>query len=163
MQTDFKLGMVVDDIDGDGNDDSTKDYIWPICLPKNDNEFTSKRGMLAGWLDTPPIQQTASNLLGGITTGEGVLRSNFISRVTGQEMQKKCEDPQYQKNGKGAVDTFYPPGVVCSVDPSFGMQQQHTSQNGWEIASKICDHQILVNYQNQDSNTNFCKVKFVQD
>ena len=130
VQTDFKLGMVVDDIDGDGNDDSTKDYIWPICLPKNDNEFTSKRGMLAGWLDTPPIQQTASNLLGGITTGEGVLRSNFISRVTGQEMQKKCEDPQYQKNGKGAVDTFYPQGVVCSVDPSFGMQQQHTSQNG---------------------------------
>ena len=30
------------------NDDGTCDYIWPICLPKNDEEFTSQNAMIAG-------------------------------------------------------------------------------------------------------------------
>ena len=113
--------MIVDDIDGDGNDDSSKDYIWPVCLPKNnsDPEFSiPNRGMMAAWLDAPPTQQIRSNLLGNSVTGEDVLRSIYISRVIGLEMLDKCEDPDYQR--ENGVNTFYPQGTVCSVDPSFG-------------------------------------------
>jgi len=124
VKTDFKLGMIVDDVDGDGIDDSSKDYIWPVCLPKNDSdpEFNVPnripRGMMAGWLDAPPPQITRSNLLGNeVVSGEDVLRSIYISRVMGLEMLDKCEDPDYQR--ENGVNTFYPQGAVCSVDPSF--------------------------------------------
>ena len=117
--------MIVDDVDGDGIDDSSKDYIWPVCLPKNDSdpEFNVPnripRGMMAGWLDAPPPQITRSNLLGNeVVSGEDVLRSIYISRVMGLEMLDKCEDPDYQR--ENGVNTFYPQGAVCSVDPSFG-------------------------------------------
>ena len=115
VETDFKLGM---DVEVNGVSVSSKDNIWPVCLPKNDIEFTSKRGMLAGWLDTPPIQQTQRNQLGSGLTGEGVLRTNFFSRVTGLEIHDECKDPEYQR--AQGVNTFYPSGTVCSVDPSFG-------------------------------------------
>ena len=127
VETDFKLGMIVDDVDGDGIDDSSKEYIWPACLPKSnsDPEFNVPnripRGMIAGWLDAPPPQQIRSNLLGNLVSGEDVLRSIFISRVIGLEMLDKCEDPDYQR--ENGVNTFYPQGTVCSVDPSFGKQK----------------------------------------
>ena len=51
------------------NDDGTCDYIWPICLPKNDEEFTSQNAMIAGWLDTPPISLTVQQIIAGNSFG----------------------------------------------------------------------------------------------
>ena len=67
--TDFKLGS-----------EDTRDNIWPVCLPKNDNdeEFTQDEGRLrdgfiAGWLDTPPVSQLNNLQLGfGSNTFDGV-------------------------------------------------------------------------------------------
>ena len=67
VETSFKLGMEV-------NGQQTRNNIWPVCLPKDDNEFTSNRGMLAGWLDSPPVNQIVRGQLGNAVTGEGVIR-----------------------------------------------------------------------------------------
>ena len=69
---------------------SSESYIWPICLPKDDDDDgftplhnspthpTEKEGtvsaMLAGWLDAPPIGQAFSNLLGSSLTEADVLK-----------------------------------------------------------------------------------------
>ena len=39
---------------------ATQDNIWPVCLPKNDEEYSGRGltdGFIAGWLDTPPVSQ----------------------------------------------------------------------------------------------------------
>ena len=66
MDPDFKLGqkIMVDDEEID-----TKDYIWPICLPKNDDDYVSdgvelNEGIVVGWLDAPPVFDTNRRLLG---------------------------------------------------------------------------------------------------
>ena len=71
VETSFKLGMEVDTPQGL---QSTRNHIWPVCLPKDDNEFTSNRGMIAGWLDAPPINQLLRSQLGNAVGGEGVIR-----------------------------------------------------------------------------------------
>ena len=69
---------------------SSESYIWPVCLPKDDNDqyFTPSpdpsdhpsqkqdtvNAMLAGWLDAPPISQAFSNLLGSSLTEADVLK-----------------------------------------------------------------------------------------
>ena len=70
VETDFVLGQLVPP--GQENlarAEPSQPYIWPACLPKDDAdpEFQSHdgRGMLAGWLDAPPLDQTFSQLLGG--------------------------------------------------------------------------------------------------
>merc|ERR1719232_2525710 len=75
VKTDYKLGNA-DTRDGDckPDDDGTCDHIWPICLPKNDDEFTSAKAMIAGWLDTPPVSLTKGNSLGASISGESVIR-----------------------------------------------------------------------------------------
>ena len=69
VDTDFKLS-------DEGGEENT--WIWPICLPKADSdpEFQSDKGMIAGWLDAPPIDHTFTNILGyaGIWTDGDVLR-----------------------------------------------------------------------------------------
>ena len=70
METDFLLG---DNVVIDGRNQSSQPWIWPVCLPKNDEdpEFESDRGMIAGWLDAPPIDQTFSKILGsGVSEAE---------------------------------------------------------------------------------------------
>ena len=49
---------------------------------KDDDEFTSNRGMIAGWLDTPPVSQTRSNDFGSALTGEQVIRSGIETEST---------------------------------------------------------------------------------
>ena len=49
VSTDFKLGT-----------EGTRDHIWPVCLPKNEREYSDrglKDGFIAGWLDSPPVSQ----------------------------------------------------------------------------------------------------------
>ena len=66
---------------------SSENYIWPVCLPKEDDDekFTSDSdhpkkkenrvdSMLAGWLDAPPISQAFSNLLGSSLSEADVLK-----------------------------------------------------------------------------------------
>ena len=80
---------------------SSESYIWPVCLPKDDDdEYFSLplqevvrpapgspastghpnqkqdtvNAMLAGWLDAPPISQAFSNLLGSSLTEADVLK-----------------------------------------------------------------------------------------
>ena len=70
VETDFLLG---DMIEVGGQELSSQPWIWPVCLPKNDDdpEFESNRGMVAGWLDAPPLDQTYTKLLGGgVSEGE---------------------------------------------------------------------------------------------
>ena len=43
-------------------------------LIQNEDEFTSKRGMIAGWLDTPPVGETSNKQFGSAVSGEGVIR-----------------------------------------------------------------------------------------
>ena len=65
--TDFKLGSTVD-----GKD--TRENIWPVCLPKNDGDYSGmKDGFIAGWPDNPPVSQQNPFLLGPVsTTFEGL-------------------------------------------------------------------------------------------
>ena len=58
VTTDFKLGDVVD-----GED--TSKHIWPVCLPKNEKEYSGLTdGFIVGWLDTPPVSQLDNLQLG---------------------------------------------------------------------------------------------------
>ena len=36
------------------NYDYYKSLIWPACFPRNDDEYPTDRGFIAGWLDLPP-------------------------------------------------------------------------------------------------------------
>ena len=29
-------------------------YIWPACFPRDDDQYGTDRGFIAGWLDIPP-------------------------------------------------------------------------------------------------------------
>ena len=66
---------------------SSENYIWPVCLPKDDKDekfildpdHPKKKenrvdAMLAGWLDAPPISQAFSNLLGSSLSEADVLK-----------------------------------------------------------------------------------------
>ena len=65
---------------------SSQNYIWPVCLPKDDSDenfetdnhpnskANSVNAMLAGWLDAPPISQAFSNLLGSSLSEADVLK-----------------------------------------------------------------------------------------
>ena len=66
---------------------SSESYIWPVCLPKDDddkwivdefnhplNKTNMVNAMLAGWLDSPPISQAFSNLLGSSLQEADVLK-----------------------------------------------------------------------------------------
>ena len=70
-------------------DKSSESYIWPVCLPKDDNDKwmdpnvypnhpSNLKGtvnaMLAGWLDAPPISQAFTNLLGSSLSEADVLK-----------------------------------------------------------------------------------------
>ena len=108
-----------------GQDELSKNFIWPICLPKNDEQITADRtkGLIVGWLDTPPLQQRDATEFGRPGTdnqAEFVLRAGFLPRISLLERQDKCQDPEPQR-GRG-VNTFYPQGTSCYVDPSFGKE-----------------------------------------
>ena len=80
METDFVLG---DDVEIDGRNQSSKPWIWPVCHPKNDDdpEFESNRGMIAGWLDAPPLDQTFTKLLGSGVSEAEVYRSVGMTKI----------------------------------------------------------------------------------
>ena len=63
IETDFLLGAVANI---SGEPQTSQPWIWPVCHPKNDNdpEFQSRKGMVAGWLDAPPVDQTFTNIFG---------------------------------------------------------------------------------------------------
>ena len=63
----------------------TNSWIWPVCLPKDDidPDFLvdngivrqwNERGLIAGWLDAPPIDQTFSKILGSAVSEGDVFR-----------------------------------------------------------------------------------------
>ena len=65
VETDFVL---------DNTDDNR--WIWPVCLPKDDSDpnFETDRGMIAGWLDAPPIDQTYTKILGSAVSEADIFR-----------------------------------------------------------------------------------------
>ena len=71
VETTFTLGM---EVNGPQGLQSTRNHIWPVCLPKDDDEFISGREMIAGWLDSPPVNQVNRGQLGNAVTGEDVIR-----------------------------------------------------------------------------------------
>ena len=80
VETDFLLG---DDVEIDGRNQTSQPWIWPVCHPKNDDdhEFESDRGMIAGWLDAPPIDQIFSKLLGSGVSEAEVYRSVGMTKI----------------------------------------------------------------------------------
>ena len=98
---------------------------------KDEDEYATKKGFVAGWFDSPPIPQDnpkvfekddAIHLSNSLHRSQEKLR--FLSRVSGVEKLDKCEDPETQKNPDGSrVNTYYPPGTTCYVDPSFGRER----------------------------------------
>ena len=73
VETTFKLGM---EVNGPLGLQSTRNHIWPVCHPKDDDEFPrdSNRGMIAGWLDSPPVNQVNRGQLGNNVGFEDVIR-----------------------------------------------------------------------------------------
>ena len=73
VETDFVMGEVEE---VDNKNQTTNSWIWPTCLPKNDEdpEFQSDKGMIAGWLDAPPIDQTFSRILGSAVSEGDVFK-----------------------------------------------------------------------------------------
>ena len=65
VETDFVL---------DNTDDNR--WIWPVCLPKDDSDtnFETNRGLIAGWLDAPPIDQTYTKILGSAVSEADIFR-----------------------------------------------------------------------------------------
>ena len=91
VDTDFMLGDEVSvKITNDKADlpvpMSSEPYIWPACLPKDDDdpEFSSNdhpinkkqtvNAMLAGWLDAPPISQAFVDILGSALSEADILK-----------------------------------------------------------------------------------------
>ena len=73
--TNFKLGTAKTKAPNcDPDIEGTCDHIWPICLPKNDDDNTNSRGMVAGWVDAPPVTQINANFFGSAVSGEDVIR-----------------------------------------------------------------------------------------
>ena len=65
VKTDFKLGTppkyLSFDPSDSKNDNTTKElynefknHVWPACFPRDDDEYATDRGFIAGWLDLPP-------------------------------------------------------------------------------------------------------------
>ena len=66
---------------------SSQPWIWPACLPKEDSDpvFESNKGMIAGWLDAPPLDQTFTRILGNVGEAEVyryVHNNNVLSMVS---------------------------------------------------------------------------------
>ena len=83
METNFKMGSKVTETDKNGMERSvsSQPWIWPACLPKEDSDpvFESDKGMIAGWLDAPPLDQTFTRILGNV--GEAEVYRYFYPRV----------------------------------------------------------------------------------
>ena len=71
--------------DEDTNNGRSNSWIWPVCFPKDDTDPDflvdngivrqwNEKGMIAGWLDAPPIDQTFSKILGSAVSEGDVFR-----------------------------------------------------------------------------------------
>ena len=58
VKTNFKLGnpptYLWYNASDQNNEYNFKTHIWPACFPKDDDEYATDRGLIAGWLDLPP-------------------------------------------------------------------------------------------------------------
>ena len=80
-----KRGKQARDDEIDEDEDETNAWIWPVCLPKDDTDPDflvdngvirqwNEKGIIAGWLDAPPIDQTFSKILGSAVSEGDVFR-----------------------------------------------------------------------------------------
>ena len=71
VETDFVMQYSTDE-----DSPSRNTWIWPVCLPKDDSDpnFETDRGMIAGWLDAPPIDQTYTKILGSAVSEADIFR-----------------------------------------------------------------------------------------
>ena len=74
-----------DEIDDNTTNGRSNSWIWPVCFPKDDTDPDflvdngivrqwNEKGMIAGWLDAPPIDQTFSKILGSAVSEGDVFR-----------------------------------------------------------------------------------------
>ena len=75
----------IDEDDEDTNNGRSNSWIWPVCFPKDDTDPDflvdngivrqwNEKGLIAGWLDAPPIDQTFSKILGSAVSEGDVFR-----------------------------------------------------------------------------------------
>ena len=67
VQTDYKLGTPPKYLWFNASDplyqyvlplyDNFQSHVWPACFPKDDDEYATDRGFIAGWLDSPGTLQ----------------------------------------------------------------------------------------------------------
>ena len=65
VKTNFKLGTPPTNLWYDPSDpafqitnvvyyNNFESHVWPACFPRDDDEYATDRGFIAGWLDLPP-------------------------------------------------------------------------------------------------------------
>ena len=54
VQTNYKLGDPPTYLFYEPPKQKFVTFIWPACFPREDDEYPTERGFIAGWLDLPP-------------------------------------------------------------------------------------------------------------
>ena len=79
--------------------------LFPACLPKQ--EYSSNKGIFAGWLDPEPYYRVSP------TENLGTYRRTYLQTKQVLVEEVLCRDPPWMRS-----NTFYPAGTECYRDPS---------------------------------------------
>ena len=85
-------------------------YIYPACLPTDQDISTGKKGIFASWKDPTPLY--VYYCLDFNRTVQRYRNDELVLRHTRMDIVE-CKDPAWM-----ASNTFYPRGVLCGRDPS---------------------------------------------
>ena len=81
--------------------------LYPACLPRENEQYGSERGIFAAWNDPEPVYR-----VNGDATLQEYEQIYFYPRQVVME-EVECKDPEWMKS-----ETYYPPGTDCYIDPS---------------------------------------------
>ena len=55
-----------------------KERLWPACLPRKPDEYTSKRGIFAGWIDQEPFHRVGTDSIAAYEINFLTLRATQV-------------------------------------------------------------------------------------
>ena len=55
-----------------------KERLWPACLPRKPSEYTSKRGIFAGWIDQEPFHRVGTDSIAAYEINFLTLRATQV-------------------------------------------------------------------------------------
>ena len=99
-----------------------REELWPACLPKK--EYTSNRGIFAGWLDQEPFYRTTTNRISVYERTYQLLKMAEVElRVKPENLTMfpqvefmTCRDPAWMRSIYNRAGTFYPAATECYRD-----------------------------------------------